>query len=396
MTEFKMDHHSEISLTECECGIRLFLHLLFQLFYIFLKTLKLIGLRSQHGKCCHTERLLAHFAVMQDSTKIGLNNVFTREKFSTPFLDPPSGMVWVRDAFDSHEWTLVDTIGRNSPCPSPCSTGNGETIGNDNNIHHVIEHVVLPTDTFLGICLAYKLSAIRLRQLNRFSGANLALAPRKLLIPVSRSNRPRIKLQNHNCLEFKLYCLLAEVPRLSKRSAQAYLTMAKFDLYQATHAATSDFDWEDSIIQQVRDRNVMNQDVINQDRNFDRATFGPTSTLNIHAPCNKKQKRNEELLEMNSMNTDTRKQKPHSTLMLDSGRYSADKYNCDEEFCPLPYHKFSRKIEVPRMQFINTLLTVAAPAISNVWFHVISFLEQSNKSPRLVEYEMNELHRGKS
>lgn len=328
---------------------------------------------------------------MQDSTKIDLNNDFICEKFSTPLLDTPSGMVWVRSAYNSHEWTLVDTTGRNSPCSSSCSTGNGETIWNDNNIHHVIEHVVLPTDTFLGICLAYKLSALRLRQLNGFSGANLALAPRKLLIPVSRSNRPRIKLQNHNCKEFKLYYLLAEVPRLSQQSAQAYLTMAKFDLYQAIHAATSDLELEDSKMQQVRDRNV-----INQHRNFERATVNPTSALNIHVPCNHKQKSNEEWLDTNSMNTDIRKQKPHSTLMLDSGGHSPDKYNFDEECCPLPCRKFSRKIEVPRMQFINTLLSDAAPAVTNLWFHVTNFLEQSDKSTHLVEYEMNELHRGKS
>lgn len=46
-----------------------------------------------------------------------------------------------------------------------------------------IEHVVLPTDTLQGICLAYKLSATRLRMINGFSGNSLQMAPKKLRIP---------------------------------------------------------------------------------------------------------------------------------------------------------------------------------------------------------------------
>jgi hypothetical protein len=363
--------------------------------------------RASH-KMQSRPNVVSRTAVMEDSAKIGLNNVFTREKFSTSLLDPPSGMVWVRGDYDCHEWSLVDTdmAKRNSPLPSPCSTGTGahcdnaitvegahkvechkQTIGNDNNIHHVIEHVVLPTDTFPGICLAYKISAIRLRQLNRFSGANLALAPRKLLIPVSRSNRSYIKLQDHNCKEFKLYGLLAEVPRLSKRSAQAYLTMAKFDLCQAIHDANSDLDWEGYMMQQVRDDYSAGRR-ISKNCNFKGENFCPTSILNTSVPCNQNQKRNEELLEKTSMDTETLKQMSRSTLMLG--------YNCGEEIYPLPCQIFFRKIEDPRMQLSKALLLEPGLAISNLWFHLIAFLKQPNNSPRLVEYEMNELNRDKA
>lgn len=48
-----------------------------------------------------------------------------------------------------------------------------------------IEHIVQPTDTLQGICLAYKVSAMRLKKENSFTGNSLQFAPNKLLIPVN-------------------------------------------------------------------------------------------------------------------------------------------------------------------------------------------------------------------
>lgn len=48
-----------------------------------------------------------------------------------------------------------------------------------------IEHIVLPTDTIQGICLAYKVSAMRLKKENGFSGNNLQLGPKILRVPVN-------------------------------------------------------------------------------------------------------------------------------------------------------------------------------------------------------------------
>lgn len=52
-----------------------------------------------------------------------------------------------------------------------------------------VEHEVLPTDTLQGICLAYGVSATRLRMENKFSGNTLLMAPRKLRIPVNLDTR---------------------------------------------------------------------------------------------------------------------------------------------------------------------------------------------------------------
>jgi LysM repeat protein len=48
-----------------------------------------------------------------------------------------------------------------------------------------IQHIVLPTDTLQGICLAYKVSAMRLKKENGFSGNNIQLGPKILKIPIN-------------------------------------------------------------------------------------------------------------------------------------------------------------------------------------------------------------------
>jgi LysM repeat protein len=86
-----------------------------------------------------------------------------------------------------------------------------------------VEHVVLPTDTLQGICLAYKLSSTRLRQANHFSGNSLLLAPKKLVIPLSTKalRSGFIRVQDTDAKEYKLHAILAEFPDLSMTEAKA-------------------------------------------------------------------------------------------------------------------------------------------------------------------------------
>ena len=85
-----------------------------------------------------------------------------------------------------------------------------------------VEHVILPTDTFQGICLAYKISATRLRQVNHFSGSNLSTAPKKLIIPLTKKalRSGFIRVQDKESREYKLHAFLAEVPRLKESEAK--------------------------------------------------------------------------------------------------------------------------------------------------------------------------------
>jgi hypothetical protein len=84
------------------------------------------------------------------------------------------------------------------------------------------EHIVLPTDTLQGICLAYKISATRLRQVNQFSGNSLTMAPKKLIVPFSMQaiRSGFIKVQDQDSREYKIHAFLAELPLLKEPDAQ--------------------------------------------------------------------------------------------------------------------------------------------------------------------------------
>lgn len=86
-----------------------------------------------------------------------------------------------------------------------------------------VEHVVLPSDTLQGICLAYKVNVTRLRQANCFSGNTLSLAPKKLVIPLSKQalRSGCIRMQDTDAKEFKLHSFMAEFPDLSSSEAKA-------------------------------------------------------------------------------------------------------------------------------------------------------------------------------
>jgi hypothetical protein len=86
-----------------------------------------------------------------------------------------------------------------------------------------VEHVILPTDTLQGLCLAYKISTTRLRQANHFSGHSLLLAPKKLVIPISTKalRSGFIRAQDTDAKEYKSHAFLAEYRDLTMTEAKA-------------------------------------------------------------------------------------------------------------------------------------------------------------------------------
>ena len=104
-----------------------------------------------------------------------------------------------------------------------------------------MDHVVLPTDTLQGLCLAYKTSATRLRMINGFSGNSLQLAPKKLRIPISKSGL--IRIQDTSSKEYKLYAFNAEMPTMELVEAKAYLDLSNWDLDEAIRSAKEDDGW---------------------------------------------------------------------------------------------------------------------------------------------------------
>ncbi|VEU33513.1 unnamed protein product [Pseudo-nitzschia multistriata] len=108
-----------------------------------------------------------------------------------------------------------------------------------------MEHVVLPTDTLQGICIAYKVSASQLRRANHFSGT-LHSAPKKLLIPLSKQalRTGFIRVQDTDTKEYKLHYFQAEFPDISAAEAKGYLELADWELKEAVQSAKEDREWE--------------------------------------------------------------------------------------------------------------------------------------------------------
>ena len=112
---------------------------------------------------------------------------------------------------------------------------------------HYLIHTVVPSDTFSGLCLRYRIKPHELRRVNRFSGSNLRLAPHTLIIPLGPDgqglNGGKVREQNRNCPEFKLHALQGEIPSLHAE-CKAYLELAGWDLAEAIKAAREDEEWE--------------------------------------------------------------------------------------------------------------------------------------------------------
>mmetsp|Transcript_12742 Transcript_12742/g.27559 ORF Transcript_12742/g.27559 Transcript_12742/m.27559 type:complete len:304 (+) Transcript_12742:114-1025(+) len=113
---------------------------------------------------------------------------------------------------------------------------------------HYLMHTILPTDTFSGLCLRYRIKPHVLRRINRFSGSNLRLAPHSLIIPLGPNgeglNGGTVRVQDTSCPEFKLHALQAEFPSLRHAECKAYLELADWDLEEAKKAAADDDAWE--------------------------------------------------------------------------------------------------------------------------------------------------------
>jgi LysM repeat protein len=86
-----------------------------------------------------------------------------------------------------------------------------------------VEHIVLPTDTLQGVCLAYKVSGSHLRRANHFSGNSLHSAPKKLLIPLSKQalRTGFIRVQDTDTKDYKLSYFQAEYSNISATEARA-------------------------------------------------------------------------------------------------------------------------------------------------------------------------------
>lgn len=200
-----------------------------------------------------------------------------------PLPDPPKGMEWKKDE-TTGEWSVLkredvqEAVSCAANHPSSMKDNNESKIvgtneskikrevketsssssSDDNKEVEVevnyLEHVVLPCDTFQGICLNYKISPTKLRQANNFSGSNLSLAPKKLKIPIDGKNVLKIKTQDQNSKVFKIHSLINEFPDMSNSEARAYLEISDWKLGDARQEAKGDREWESKSLDFTRKR----------------------------------------------------------------------------------------------------------------------------------------------
>ena len=106
---------------------------------------------------------------------------------------PPSVSTSDSSTISSSQLRKIDTIEKQEGGLSGPTLGTGKDSNNkDNEIKY---HWVEPDDSLRWICLKYKISANDLRLANNFSGSNLKLTPKKLIIPkkstrTKKSTRP--------------------------------------------------------------------------------------------------------------------------------------------------------------------------------------------------------------
>lgn len=99
-----------------------------------------------------------------------------------------------------------------------------------NGIDGFYQHIVLPTDTLQGICLQYKISSSKLKQVNRFSGSSLILAPKILNIP--KQEGVSSLHQNTESNEYKIHYIHAKYPALKVKDIKQYLEKYDWSLMQ--------------------------------------------------------------------------------------------------------------------------------------------------------------------
>jgi len=193
-----------------------------------------------------------------------------------PLPDPPKGMVWKKDETtgewsvieknpskvcaeievssssknidksklddkDNDEWEVLDADG--SKRKKKIDESSSPPQHKDTEVNYV-EHLVLPTDTFMGLCLNYKISPVKIRQANNFSGSNLLLAPKKLKIPIDGKNIIQVKTQDVNSKEYKIQTLFHQFPFMSISEVKAYLEISDWKIDDAIKDAKEDREWE--------------------------------------------------------------------------------------------------------------------------------------------------------
>ena len=164
--------------------------------------------------------------------------------------DPPKNQRWEHNE-TTKEWKLVPSIVDDGTEAKVQAADEGVPVTSSSSC---IYHKVLPTDTFQGICLRYKVTATDLRRANKMMGTNLKLAPSNLLIPIKGGvSKLDQKQTKELTTEQKIAAILSATStreegtkKLGYSEARAYLELNDGDLNGAITNAKEDLGWSSS------------------------------------------------------------------------------------------------------------------------------------------------------
>mmetsp|Transcript_3820 Transcript_3820/g.9650 ORF Transcript_3820/g.9650 Transcript_3820/m.9650 type:complete len:405 (-) Transcript_3820:41-1255(-) len=182
--------------------------------------------------------------LVDDVIAIASNNVVTAE--APPMAASPSVVAATSTAtMNQHQQQQKrDNVDDNRKLASSSSPTKSHPQYGEYQVDYT-EHIVLPSDTLQGLCLAYKISRRELQRANHFFGDSLQLAPSTLIIPITKKARQvGWQPQKKNSRDFQMAALGAECPTLTYSEVKCYLETNGWDLQQAISEATQDLEWE--------------------------------------------------------------------------------------------------------------------------------------------------------
>jgi len=139
------------------------------------------------------------------------------DAYAYPLPHPPAGLYWQRE--EDRSWVLKKyEILRTESITTVTFPARS-----------VIEHVIMPSDTFQGICLRYRVSAVDLRRFNNFSGTAFR-SKQVLRIPVEPGSPIQVQEDNdESIIQQRFMNATGE----SSTEANFYLSEFSWDLEDA-------------------------------------------------------------------------------------------------------------------------------------------------------------------
>mmetsp|Transcript_26402 Transcript_26402/g.26652 ORF Transcript_26402/g.26652 Transcript_26402/m.26652 type:complete len:236 (+) Transcript_26402:96-803(+) len=154
-----------------------------------------------------------------------INNSPSLESYSKPLPPPPDGFFWEKLA--DGNWQLFKHASEAQDIQSHISSSSA-----------FVEHVILPGDTLMGICLRYGASVLNIRRVNNFSG-NAFRSKKVLRIPI----QPGIAIQPQEETPEVILQIFKNETNESDKEARYYLEEHEWDLPSALESWKRDDLW---------------------------------------------------------------------------------------------------------------------------------------------------------